>query len=289
MSWDEIRTAFQVARLGTVSAAAEVLGVHHATVIRHVDALESRLGVRLFQRHARGYTPTEAGQELLRVAARAEDGFSQLAARIKGQEATGELVVTTLPALVPRLVPVLAEFQDRNPGLTVRLLAAERLFRLESGEAHIAIRAGQEPPAQPDNVVQPLSRSRFRLVAAESYLARHGRPAGEADFAAHRFVGLDGDGGRAPFNRWIEELAPGRIAFRTGGDPAMSEAIAGGAGIGFASVQDGRRHPGLVEILPPRPAWEVPLWLVTHVDLHRSPKVQAALAILKERAKGWTG
>ena len=42
-NWDEIRTAFHVARLGTVSAAAEALGVHHATVIRHIDALEKRL------------------------------------------------------------------------------------------------------------------------------------------------------------------------------------------------------------------------------------------------------
>ena len=55
--WDEIRTAYHVARVGTVSGAAEVLGVHHATVIRHIDALEEKLGVKLFQRHARGYTP----------------------------------------------------------------------------------------------------------------------------------------------------------------------------------------------------------------------------------------
>ena len=61
-NWDEIRTAFQVARKGTVSGAAEELGVHHATVIRHIDALEQRLGVKLFQRHARGYTATEAGK-----------------------------------------------------------------------------------------------------------------------------------------------------------------------------------------------------------------------------------
>ena len=44
-NWDEIRTAYQVARNGTVSGAADVLGVHHATVIRHIDALEQRLGV----------------------------------------------------------------------------------------------------------------------------------------------------------------------------------------------------------------------------------------------------
>ena len=84
-AWDEIRTALHVARLGTVSAAAEALGVHHATVIRHVDALEARLGARLFQRHARGYAPTEAGRDLLGVAQDAEDRFAQLAGRIRGQ------------------------------------------------------------------------------------------------------------------------------------------------------------------------------------------------------------
>ena len=63
-NWDEVRTAFHVARVGTVSGAADVLGVHHATVIRHIDALEERLGVKLFQRHARGYSPTEAGDDL---------------------------------------------------------------------------------------------------------------------------------------------------------------------------------------------------------------------------------
>jgi DNA-binding transcriptional LysR family regulator len=100
-SWDEIRTAFNVARIGTVSGAAEVLGVHHATVIRHIDALEERLGVKLFQRHARGYTPTEAGEDLLRVAQATDDQFSQLAGRIKGRgnDVSGELVVTSLGGL----------------------------------------------------------------------------------------------------------------------------------------------------------------------------------------------
>ena len=95
-NWDEVKTAFQVARMGTVSGAADVLGVHHATVIRHIDAIEARLGVKLFQRHARGYTPTEAGEDLLRVAQATQDQFNQLSGRIEGQgnDVTGELVVT---------------------------------------------------------------------------------------------------------------------------------------------------------------------------------------------------
>jgi len=81
-TWDEIRTAFHVARLGTVSGAADALGVHHATVIRHIDALETELGVKLFQRHARGYASTEAGQDLLQVATATDDQFTQLVGRI---------------------------------------------------------------------------------------------------------------------------------------------------------------------------------------------------------------
>ena len=97
-NWGEVRTAFQVALHGTVSGAAEALGVHHATVIRHIDALEAQLGAKLFQRHARGYTPTEAGEDLLRVAQATEDQFNQLQGRIKGrgEGVSGELVVTSL-------------------------------------------------------------------------------------------------------------------------------------------------------------------------------------------------
>ena len=100
-NWDEIRTAFQVARIGTVSGAAEILRVHHATVIRHIDALEQRLGVKLFQRHARGYTATEAGQDLMQVATATDDKFTQLAGRIRGQSdgVSGDLVVTSLVML----------------------------------------------------------------------------------------------------------------------------------------------------------------------------------------------
>ena len=289
-SWDEIRTAFQVARLGTVSGAAEALGVHHATVIRHIDSLEGQLGTKLFQRHARGYTPTEAGRDLLGAAQETEDRFAQLLGRIKGQgdSVGGELVVTSLPALAPHLAPVLAEFQSRHPAVLVRFLTAERLFRLEYGEAHVAIRAGVAPPSQPDNVVQPLVRLRMHLVASEDYLARHGMPQGEEDLARHRFVGTDGEEGRAPFNGWIAALAPrDRTTFRVVDNGAMLHAILAGAGLGFVALMDSRGHPALREVLPPREEWTVPHWLVTHVDLHRTPKVQAFLALLKERARAW--
>ncbi len=288
-NWDEIRTAYQVARLGTVSGAAEVLGVHHATVIRHVDALEERLGVKLFQRHARGYTATEAGADLMQVAAATDDQFSQLAGRIKGrgQGIGGELVVTSLVALSPLLTPVLAEFQREHDGITVRYLTGDRLFRLEYGEAHVAIRAGAAPQ-QPDNVVQPFVDLRMALVASDAYVARHGLPADEAELANHWFVGHDNPDSRAPFNRWLLARIPReRMHFRTMDNGSSRDAVLSGAGIGFLPLHARHGRADLHDVLPMQDDWIVPLWLVTHVDLHRSPKVQAFLSLLKDRGRDW--
>ncbi len=288
-NWDELRTAYQVARLGTVSGAAEVLGVHHATVIRHIDALESRLGVKLFQRHARGYTATEAGRDLLTVALAADEQFVQLANRIKGHGETvqGELIVTSIAGIADLLVPVLADFQAQQPQLVVRFLTDMRLFRLDYGEAHVAIRAGAAPE-EPDNVVQPLVRIKTGLYAARSYAEKHGLPASEADLPAHRFIIADSEAARAPFYRWLREQVPdSALTVRTGEPQAMEQALRHGAGIGFLSAFRAHGDESLVEVMPPRPEWESPLWLVTHVDLHRTRKVQAFLAHLKEAAKGW--
>lgn len=288
-NWDEIRTAYQVARLGTVSGAAEVLGVHHATVIRHIDALEKSLGAKLFQRHARGYTATESGRDLLLVAQTTEEQFAQLTSRIKGQGemVAGELVVTSIGGVAGLLLPVLASFQAAYPGVIVRFLTDMRVFRLDYGEAHVAIRAGAAPE-EPDNVVQPLARVRTGLYAAKSYADRHGLPKSEAEFGSHHFVSTDNEGSRAPFYRWLAQATPPeRIVFRATEPAALDEAVRGGAGIGFLSAYKAEGDPSLVEVMAPRAEWEAPLWLVTHVDLHRTRKVQAFLNHLKEAARDW--
>jgi DNA-binding transcriptional LysR family regulator len=286
-NWEEIKTAYQVARMGTVSGAAEVLGVHHATVIRHVDALERRLSVKLFQRHARGYKTTEAGEDLLRVASATDDQFSQLASRIKGrgEAVSGELVVTSLMELSSWMTPLLVAFQRENPDVTLRFLTGERLFRLEYGEAHIAIRAGQVPE-QPDNVVQPFYQFQMGLFAHKDYIAAFGMPSGVEEYGNHRFVGHDDGQMRAPFFKWMREVVPAHaISFRGLHAGALRVAVLEAAGIGFVDLIEGRANPDLVEVHPHLPEWDSMLWLVTHVDLHRTPKVQALLSYLKKAVK----
>ncbi len=287
-NWDEIKTAYQVARMGTVSGAAEVLGVHHATVIRHIDALEARLAVKLFQRHARGYKATEAGEDLLRVAEATNDQFSQLASRIKGrgENVSGELVITSLLEIVGWVTPLLVAFQKKNPDVSIRFLTGERLFRLEYGEAHVAIRAGNVPE-QPDNVVQPFKTLKVGLFAHRSYIEKFGKPSGVEDYGNHRFVSHDDMQMRAPFFKWMQAVVPkSAMTFRCLDTNALTEAILNGAGIGFMGYEDGLKNPDLVEIHPQLSEWDSPLWLVSHVDLHRTPKVQAILKFLKDSVKG---
>ncbi|SFM86891.1 DNA-binding transcriptional regulator, LysR family [Thioclava dalianensis] len=285
-SWDEIRTAFQVARVGTVSGAAEVLGVHHATVIRHVDALEDKLGAKLFQRHPRGYTPTEAGQQLLSVGQATEDQFAQLSARIAGagEEVSGELIVTSLTSVSVLVLPAMERLLGEYPGLRLSYLTDHRVFRLENGEAHVAIRAGNRP-TEPDNVVQSLGSMQNALYASHAYVERYGVPRSKEELAQHRFVSIDNRESRAPFYRWLSENVPDeQVVFRANDHEAQVAAIKEGLGVGFLTVPMGRGDPKLEEIVKPYDTWNTDLWLVTHVDLHRTPKVQAAVKAIKEQA-----
>lgn len=286
-NWDEIRTAYQVARLGTLSAAAALLGVHHATVIRHIDALEARLGCKLFQRHARGYTPTEAGQDLLKVGAATEDQFAQLSGRLRGKGAavSGELIVTTLRSIAIWVAPVLASFQRDHPDIRVTLILDERLLRLEYGEAHIALRAG-EKPQEPDNVVQFLTQFSLAMFASNDYVARFGQLRGLKNAEEHRFIGSAIHNPKSPIDRWMaQNIPPHTVTFRTSDERGNFDAISAGAGIGFVELGTGLADPNLVQMMDPLPEWQVPVWLVCHVTLTRTAKIQAVTQYLKEQAK----
>lgn len=281
--WNEIRTAYHVVRLGTVSAAAEALGVHRATVIRHIDSLEATLGEKLFQRHARGYTPTEVGHDLLRVAQATDEQFSQLVGRTKGRatELSGELVITSLEFSASIMLPALIAFQKQHPNVMVRYITSDRVFKLEYGQAHIAIRTGKKPDDL-DNVVQPFRQYAIGLYASSEYVSRNGIPQSTSDYTNHSFIGPNNPDIAAPFFVWMRENIPeDRVVFRTNSQPILDKAVMSGIGIGFMDEERATEY-GLIEVLPPQEEWRNTSWLVTHVDLHRTAKVQAFLNVLKQ-------
>src|ERR1700730_10854537 len=71
IDWDDVRYFLAVARGGSVRAAAERVGVNHATVLRRVAQLEQRLGAYMFEKLPSGCV-TAAGEEVLELAEQME-------------------------------------------------------------------------------------------------------------------------------------------------------------------------------------------------------------------------
>lgn len=281
--WTELRTALYVAKLGTVSAASDALDIHRATVNRHIDGLEEEFGTRIFIRHGRGYTLTEAGQDVLRVAQKTEDLLQDLSGRIQGHttDIVGELTLTILPVFSKLLMEPVARFRADHPACSVLVSATEDLARLEFAEAHIALRAGPKPE-NPDYVVQPYATVPIGLYAHQSYLHRYGRPTDPEQLQGHAFVSGTTTSGRAPFTVWLNErISTDQIALATENHRVREEAIFAGVGMGFLSSFEVEGRHDMVQIFPTLEDWHIPLWLVTHVDLHRTAKVQTMLSFIK--------
>jgi len=280
-NWDEVRTAYQVARMGTVSGAAEVLGVHHATVIRHIDAIEGRLGVKLFQRHARGYTLTDAGQDMLEVAGRADAMFVNLEgrSRSKAGQLSGSLIVTAMAEVSPLVMPAIRDFHLAHPQIALEFLAGTQLARLEHGEAHVAIRTGAKTEV-PDYVVTLFGRVQFGLYASQAYIDRAGHP-GPDLLDGHRFVGAIGQSSRIPFADWMtSNVKRAALALDTTDQRSCTAPFARAWGWGFLPPTMRVSGPNLWRSYL-GDTWSTALWIVTHVDLHRTTKVQAFLEHLK--------
>lgn len=282
-NWTEIRTAYQVAKQGTVSAASRALGVHRATVNRHIDALEDELGAPIFIRNPKGYALTELGEDLLKVAQKTDELFEDLAGRAKGRDGSieGEIKITSVLPITNVLMKPIAAFREANPNCQVTIISTEDLQRLEYGEAHIALRAGSKPE-HPDYVIQSFGQVGLNLYAHADYLSRNGALTSEADLALHEFVLPPRNESRLSIWSWInEQIAAPKVAVLANDNMVVREAVLAGLGLGVLSEFDVAGRHDLCAVLPSNEDWAIPLWLVTHVDLHRTEKVQEMLTRIK--------
>ena len=85
-------------------------------------------------------------------------------------------------------------------------------------------------------------------------------------------------------DEWDDNLPSSSIALVCEEISVLEDAIKSGIGIGFLREVDAKHDPNLIEVMPNREEWNVPIWLVTHLDQHKAPKVQACIKHLKEWA-----
>ena len=123
-NWDDLRYFLAVARAGTLSAAAKQLGTEHATVARHIQALEAELNSRLFHKSHSGYGLSEAGERLLAGAEAIESAYvcAKAAASSNGQTISGLVRIGAPDGFGSVfLAPRVRTLTDRHPELEIEI------------------------------------------------------------------------------------------------------------------------------------------------------------------------
>ncbi|MEM9742499.1 MAG: LysR family transcriptional regulator [Pseudomonadota bacterium] len=284
--WEAFHTAFVVSRAGTVSAAADELGVHRASVIRHINSLEEALGVVLFRRNARGYSLTEAGEDLLRTGARINGLFDRLKQQaVLAPALSGTLKIASPGIWAAPIARAVARFRGRFPSVTIELDSSDEHTDLAAYPADVVLRRGAK--AEPlDYVVLPFTVLRIGLFAHRSYIQRFGLPGTLEDLASHHFVRARRDGDDRPQLEWLQKQVPkAAYSLTCQTDAELVHALRQGAGLGFYPADFVVDDDNFVEVPTGSEQWFETIWLLTHGDVHRSAKVQYLLDCFRE--DGW--
>ena len=168
----------QTAELGSMSRAAEALGLSNAAASRHLAALEERLGARLIQRSTRRLTLTEVGETFYRSckSVLADLNDAESAASATTLNPTGTLRITaSLSFAVHHISPLLREYTHRYPNVTVNVEAANRYYDLIDNNIDVAIRT-REYENDSNITIRRLAATRRILAASPGYLNAHGMP-----------------------------------------------------------------------------------------------------------------
>jgi DNA-binding transcriptional LysR family regulator len=180
----------RVASVGSLSGAARAMGLSQTMVTKHIASLEARLGIKLFHRTTRRLSITEAGRSYLESSERILSDMEAADAAVASErvEPRGLLRVNVPVVFGTRqIAPLLADFTERYPNVTIELGLNDRLVDLAEEGWDLAIRIGKLRDSS--MVARRLAPSRMVVCAAPSYLARHGTPRSVGDLASHNCLG----------------------------------------------------------------------------------------------------
>lgn len=159
-----LRAFEAAARLGSFKAAAEELAVTPTAVSHQIRALEAQAGFALFDRQVRKVSLTDAGTQLYPVLRDGFDAFEATLARLTQQRTRAQVSISATNAFTVKwLVPRIADFRHRHPGIDLQLQASDDIVDLRSTAVDIAVRYGRGP--YPGLAIEPLFTDRFAPVA----------------------------------------------------------------------------------------------------------------------------
>jgi DNA-binding transcriptional LysR family regulator len=281
LDWGDVQFFVAVAEEGSMAAAAKRLRVNHSTVLRRIAHLERELGGPLFDRLPGGYALTANGNALATHLAGLSDQVDATQRRLMGLDtrlegpvrvAASDIVVEGL------LMPLLAGFRRRHPGVRIHLVVNYRFPTLTKNEADIAVRGVGAPPK--NLVAHHIGDLQTVPCASRGYLKRAGRrtPLGE-----HRWVVPDDTLPFRELDAWLRRhVAAGRIVARIDSLVGLADAVASGLGVGMLPLPLVAARPQLVQLAPPEPGLRKAIWLLMHPDVQHTARVRALYDYLRD-------
>ena len=285
VDWNLVRTFVSVVETGSLSGAARALELAHPTVARHVQQLETQLGVALFERSSSGLALNDAGRRLADVAVRMRHEARTLESVGESvrSETTGRVRITIaelLADMVPELLGPLQDLEGADSRYIELIVSHERLNLLEQ-EADVAIRHMR--PEQTELVCRKLGAVPMGAWASEAYLDRFGYPTMET-LSDHRFIdGLSTRGFTLALERLGHKVPDSRVSFRT--DSLQSQRRAAELGWGLVGIPDylAARTPGLIKVLDDAPeAVALDIWLVARPAMRQQRLLRLVYDTLTE-------
>lgn len=255
---DELQALAATVDSGSLTAAAEQLGLTVSAVSRILGRLEQKLQTTLLNRTTRRLELTEEGAVFLRharaILAAVDAAEEQMAAQ-KLQPAGQLRVDAATPFMLHIIVPLLDGFRARAPGIALELNSNEGIIDLIEKRTDVAFRIG----ALKDSTLHArfIGHSRVRVLAAPAYLERHGAPANPAELGRHCLLGFNRP---KSLNDWpLRAAAGGGAALHikptlasSSGETLRHMAL---AGLGIVCLSDfmtreDRRNGHLVQLFP---------------------------------------
>jgi DNA-binding transcriptional LysR family regulator len=268
----DLRLVLAIGRAGTLLGGARSLGIDHSTAFRRLNALERKLGVRLFERAREGYVPTAAGEATIAAAERVDEEIVALERKLAGADLrpSGVVRVTLTDTSIDLLTPVFAEFRKAHPQIALEIAIANQFFTLSRRDADVAIRPSTAAPE--DLIAHRIAEVATAIYAAPSYLAASKRRA----LSEHLWVGPDESLAHLGSARWLAaEIASERVVYRANSLVALQTAARAGVGVAPLPCYLGDRDPALLRVRGPIPAMAARMWVLIHPDLRRVVRIRA--------------
>jgi len=286
MNWDDVRFFIAVAREGSVTRAAEALGVNYTTVARRISALENRLNTRLFDRIANGHVMTAAASSVLDRALAMEKEMIALDRTVFGQDEklSGKLRLATIDIAATYLVfPHFADFLQRYPDIELEISVSDAEVDISRREADIVLRMVEGEPPQ-DAIGVHVADVEFSIYGSTTYLAT--RPdLNTASTQILRWLLVPGQRELPALFRsdWITKIFPlARPGMRIDSMVVMLSALRHGFGICGLPRFVGDAEPELAMVPNTLAEQKMSLWLLHHADLRKTSRVRVLRDFLRD-------